>query len=314
LLSLLACSESKDTDTAADTGAAEADTDTDTDLSQTPGDADLPYGDCLMLIEHDNDGDGTADFFLYYQFDSLGLISSYNGSTPSFDYEYTYDDAGLMASYTLDLGVDGIDSETIYTRDDDGDIVHIDVDSDGSGDIDQVIDWMYDGDKRLLREEVDDGIDGSIDELSTHVWVDNGDGTVTDERSTDVGSDTELDAVTHTLFDEEGETLSMWNDLDADTIWGTHLSYGYDTSGKLDVFVYEFLTNDGASVSTAYTWAYTRDEWGRVDYIDLHTLTPDSTSVRFGSTPTSASDQRRLTGCRSTVLSFSGATFRGALR
>ncbi|MFT5684365.1 MAG: hypothetical protein ACI8RZ_005306 [Myxococcota bacterium] len=296
LLSFTACNGSKDADTAdadtnsdldtadLDTADTDADTDTtDTDADQTPSNLDSPRADCTMLVEHDNDGNGSPDVALNYQYDSRGLLSwveQDSGANGGYDirYEYTYDDAGLLVAYAQDVDLNGIDYSVAYTRDGDGDIVHVDIDSDGSGDIDQVIDWVYDDDKLLLREESDDGSDGSIDDLYTHLWIENDDGTMTDERSSDFGNDSEIDMVTHKRFNMEGKTLDIWDDIDADALWDQHKGYTYNDAGNTDVYVIEFLADDGTTVEASYTWEYTHDEWGRTDYVDVHTV---NSSVDF---------------------------------
>lgn len=280
LLTLAACAggESTTSDTTgSDTGTAIDTTDTADALDQAPGNPDIPLADCEMLAEYDNDGDGLPDFSARYQYSSLGLVSVYetdSGANGTYDtrYEYTYDASGALVAYTMDSGLDGVEYSVTYVRDGDGDLVAVAVDSDNDGDTDQAITLTYDDDKRLQREEFDDGDDGSIDDLYTHAWSDNGDGTWTDARSLDFGNDGEVNMLTHTITDAEDRMLELWMDQDGDALWEQYEAYTYTDAGSIDTRIVAFLDDAGEEFDTSYSWKYLHDEWGRTDYVDVHTL------------------------------------------
>ena len=166
----------------------------------------------------------------------------------------TYDNGEKRIRSTRDLGGDGNygdegDSVTIWTYDDDGNMLSQTIDNNNNGSADWVETWVYDDDGNMLSHNIDNDGDGVADETLTWVY---------DENGNPISAILDTNGVVNEIFTwayyENGNLLREATDINGDGLAEYVITY-YENGNVLSEEVDE--NGDGEDVFVI-TW----DEYG----------------------------------------------------
>ncbi|CAA0126396.1 Uncharacterised protein [Halioglobus japonicus] len=123
----------------------------------------------------DNDGDGSPEYAIRYEYDTEGkpareVYQSTQSDTVSIE-EYSYDTQANLVRYEQDYDNDGLPDEIIsYTYDDDGNQTVLATDSNGDGVWDDIYTYSFDAYRNRIREGRDIDGDGSPDSITSEIY------------------------------------------------------------------------------------------------------------------------------------------------
>ena len=141
---------------------------------------------------------------------------------------YTYDDQGNLLSEERDYGDDGtVDSRTVftYTYDDQGSQLSAEMDYAGDGTVDSRYAYAYDEHGNMLSWETDKNADGTADRRYTYTYDERGNKLSEEEDKDNDGS---VDSRYAYTYEEHGNRLSEEQDYGADGTVEYRYAYTYD--------------------------------------------------------------------------------------
>ena len=180
----------------------------------------------MIRIETDDDAD--------YNIDTTTKIK-YNGNGKPYEKLY--------------INKNSVDKQSLF-YDDRGQIVREEYDIADDGSIELTIEYIRDRDCVLIQK-VKDFSNNNFIELESYFYDDNG---YLKRIEKDKNEDLIADEYEYYHLNNLGSPLNILRDTDADGEIDERLSYGYDKSGRLNIYEYD-KDNDGTSDwITVYYW------------------------------------------------------------
>lgn len=277
LLSLtlgLACHEPRGkTRDSADTGQDDSsDTSHSADTSETghTGDTSVPspYANCVATLSFDWMLDGETDEAIVSTYDAEGqrVRREYDidgNSTIDDIYTYTWAESHTVR-VERDLGAEGLLDEIWELSWKKELKIQEDHDTDANGVADTRTTWTWGDDQREISALVDQGIDGSPDQLWAWTWTTTDSGTL-EELAYDTNADSIADEIETFTFDSLDQELLYTHDNDADGVPSYIETSTWNQQGQLATLDVDYSGDGPAEMRYLFTY----DELGRMDFWDL---------------------------------------------
>jgi len=220
----------------------------------------------LTYSQFDEGGDG-VDRRRFFSYDKASLLSEVlTEYSPGQDDElesYRYDEEGQLTQRDFWRG-EVLQSSQLYSYDSIGRRVSEEEDSDGDGTLDRVTVWSFiDDSHRPLTREVDQGVDGSIDERMHYGWGEDG---LLRSEEWDHEADGDMDAAWFYFYEPGGQLSEKQSDADGDGVPDEISRWTYDAFGQKDWRSED--TNADGSPDELIRWFNSYDESQRLSRID----------------------------------------------